>query len=113
MKPEQPATPTEQQPESGATSRSADGLGIERPKMKTFVVAVVVWIVYPPKHWWSDSTSSTGLTQHIRKAETAEIAEALATHYAIEDWKKTEPKEARITLKHLRSWDITDRLKDA
>lgn len=79
--------------------------------MKSYIVAVVVWIETPAKHWWGESKTSTGVTQHIRKAESEEVAEALATAYALEDWRKRLP-ESTVSLKHLTSWDITDRLKD-
>lgn len=84
--------------------------------MKTFIVSVVINIRYPARNFWSESKTTTRLTQHFREAETEEVAEALAVHYAIveretEDRNSARPFGVTVTLHSVVSWDITDRLK--
>lgn len=87
-------------------------LGINS-NMKTYIVAVAVGLTYPPKHWWSESTSYSWLPQYLIQAETEEVANAMGVMKAMDGAKKKEPKDTKVVIRSVNCWDITDRLKDA
>ncbi len=80
-------------------------------ELKQFITAVMIWIVYPPKHWWSRRYRMWGLSQCRILAPDAQSAEAYAIKEVLKEalkYHQQKSSDVKLFVQDSMAMEVVD-----